>query len=139
MKKILILIITTSFLVACAGRKPQLVTVSQIGDNQKSCQALSNELQEIQTEIQKLAPQEDKTGKNVALGITGAFLIVPLFFMDFSDAEKQEAVAYQQRFVKLTNIATEKKCDFMMVTPDTTQSSSKTNTTNTSSPSQTKK
>lgn len=139
MKKILILIITTSFLVACAGRKPQLVTVSQIGDNQKSCQALSNELQEIQTEIQKLAPQEDKTGKNVALGITGAFLIVPLFFMDFSDAEKQEAVAYQQRFVKLTNIATEKKCDFMMVTPDPTQSSSKTNTTNTSSPSQTKK
>jgi len=123
MKKILTLIIVTSFLVACAGRKPQLVTVSQIGDNQKSCVALSNELQEIQTEIQKLAPQEDKTGKNVALGITGAFLIVPLFFMDFSDAEKQEAAAYQQRFVKLTNIATEKKCDFMMVTPDPTQSS----------------
>jgi len=39
-------------------------------------------------------------------------------------AEKQEANAYQQRFVKLTNIATEKKCDFLMVTPDFTQSSS---------------
>ena len=128
MKKILILIITTSFLFACAGRKANLVTVSQVGDNQKSCLALQNELQEIQTEIQKLVPQEDKTGKNVALGITGAFLIVPLFFMDFSDAEKQETAAYQQRYVKLTNIATEKKCDFLMVSPDPTQSTYKSTT-----------
>ena len=65
----------------------------------------------ITSEIQIILPKKDKTGKNVALGVTGLFLIVPLFFMDFKNAEAQEYEAYRQRYKHLASIAISKECD----------------------------
>jgi hypothetical protein len=64
----------------------------------------------IQGEIQRLIPQTEKTGKNVALGVTGFFFIVPLFFMDLSQAEQIEVDAYRQRYNHLLIIAADKQC-----------------------------
>ena len=84
--------------------------IQQYGDNEKSCQALEREIAFIQGEIQRLIPQTEKTGKNVALGVTGFFLIVPLFFMDLSKAEQTEVDANRQRYNHLVIIAGDKQC-----------------------------
>lgn len=98
------------FVTACAGRAANPVMIQQYGDHNKSCKALATETQFIQGEITRLMPETEKTGTNVALGVTGAFLLVPLFFMDFSEAEQVEVNAYRQRYNNLVIIAEDKKC-----------------------------
>jgi hypothetical protein len=103
------------FLTACAGRQANPVQVDQVGDARKSCATIEAEMKGIQAEIARLVPETDKTGKNVGLGIAGAFLIIPLFFMDLTESEKIEVNAYRQRYNRLTILASEKKCAFSEV------------------------
>lgn len=60
--------------------------------------------------MQELLPKQNKTGKNVALGVAGAFFLVPWFFMDFSDAERVEYNALRNRYNHLASIAMSKHC-----------------------------
>ena len=118
-KLIAVILIASVGLLGCAGRAANPVLVDQVGDNQKSCDVLQVEMSGIQSQIQKLVPESDKTGKNVGLGIGGFFLLgIPWFFMDLSDAEKAEINSYNMRYNKLMTIATQKKCQFLAVTPD---------------------
>lgn len=109
-KKVIATLSVCVLLAACGGRTPNPVMVAQYGDQQKSCQALEFEMTNIQGEIQRLLPNTDKTGKNVALGVAGWFLLVPWFFMDFKNAEQTEYEAYRQRYNHLAVIAMDKKC-----------------------------
>jgi hypothetical protein len=109
-RNFLSVVVVTVLLVGCGGRAASPVMVNQFGDASKSCDALQFEMNSIQSEIQRLLPKKDKTGKNVALGVTGFFLIVPLFFMDFKNAEAQEYEAYRQRYNHLASIAMTKEC-----------------------------
>ena len=120
MKKITASILIAAIaLMGCAGRAANPVLQDQVGDNQKSCDTLQTEMSGIQSQIQKLVPESDKTSKNVGLGIGGFFLLgIPWFFMDLTDAEKAEINAYNMRYNKLLTIATQKKCQFLAVTPD---------------------
>lgn len=95
---------------ACGGRTPNPVMVAQYGDQNKSCKALEFEMMNVQGEIQRLLPKTDKTGKNVALGVAGWFLLVPWFFMDFKNAEQTEYEAYRQRYNHLASLAMSKNC-----------------------------
>ena len=63
-----------------------------------------------QSKITNLIPQQNKIGKNIALGVAGAFIIVPWFFMDFSDAERIEIQSYQLRDNWLRTLYIKKKC-----------------------------
>ena len=99
-------------IAGCAGRTPNPVLVQQYGDEKKSCKRLRTEISQINNEIQVLLPKSDKTAGNVALGVAGFFLLVPLFFMDFSDAEKIEVNALRKRHNHLVAIASEKNCGF---------------------------
>ena len=103
-------LVVVTHVMGCAGRAANPVMIQQYGDNEKSCQALEREMAFIQGEIQRLIPQTEKTGKNVALGVTGFFLIVPLFFMDLSKAEQTEVDANRQRYNHLVIIAGDKQC-----------------------------
>lgn len=103
-------VLTTTILFGCAGRAANPVMIQQYGDDKKTCQALEREMTFIQGEIQRLMPQTDKTGKNVALGVTGFFFLVPLFFMDLSQAEQIEVDAYRQRYNHLIIISGDKQC-----------------------------
>ncbi|MES2887575.1 MAG: hypothetical protein V4739_06125 [Pseudomonadota bacterium] len=94
----------------CAGRAANPVMIQQYGDDKKTCQGLEREMAFIQGEMQRLIPQTEKTGKNAALGVTGFFLIVPLFFIDLSKAEQIEVDAYRQRYNHLLIIAGDKQC-----------------------------
>jgi len=110
MKKIISLLALVSMLTACGGRTPSPVMISQYGDQQKSCKALEFEMTNIQGEIQRLMPDRDKTGQNVALGVAGAFFLVPWFFMDFKNAEATEYEALRQRYNHLGSVAIDKRC-----------------------------
>jgi len=106
------LLISAFIVIGCAGRPANPVMVHQYGDEQRSCKALERELQFIEEEIARLIPETDKTGKNVALGVAGAFLLVPFFFMDLSKAEQIEVNAYRRRYNHLVILAGEKNCGF---------------------------
>ena len=99
-------------LYGCAGRTPNPVASYELGDDKKSCNALKAELTNTDADIQRKLPDVDKTGQNVALGVTGAFFIVPLFFMDFSKADQIEVEALRRRHNSLVILASEKGCGF---------------------------
>lgn len=105
-------------LTACAGRAANPVVVQQYGDANKSCEILEADMSFVNSEIARLLPETAKTGKNVALGVTGALFLVPLFFMDFSEAEQIEVDALRQRYHHLSLIAQEKKCSINVASPD---------------------
>jgi len=110
LKAIGVLILSGTLLISCGGRVANPVPAYQYGDEKKSCKGLEMEIAFIEQEIQRLIPKTEKTGKNVALGITGFFFIVPLFFMDFGKAEQIEINALRRRYNHLVILAEEKEC-----------------------------
>ena len=110
LKKLTALSLILILFTACAGRTANPVMVQQYGDHDKSCKALAQELTFIEGEISRLIPETEKTGSNTALGVAGLFLIVPWFFMDFTEAEQVEVNAFRQRYNNLVIIAGEKDC-----------------------------
>lgn len=111
MKKIIGSVLMCAVLVGCAGRTPNPVMATQYGDRSKSCKTLEFEMGTAEGEMQRLLPKTDKTGSNVALGVAGAFFLVPWFFMDFKNAEQTEYEAYRQRYNSLAMLAMDKGCD----------------------------
>ena len=107
---VIISLLSANLLAGCAGRTPNPVQVYQPDDQYMNCSEISYAISQNQQKVYRLYPKTQKTGKNVALGITGAFFIVPLFFMDFSDAEKVEIEAFQRRDDHLHFLAEHKGC-----------------------------
>ncbi len=95
----------------CAGRDPNPVPSYRVGDDSLTCSGIKSEMAYIDTQVAKLIPKSKKTGKNVALGVAGWFLLVPWFFMDFSEAEKIEIRAYQERYLALEQLWEKKSCN----------------------------
>jgi hypothetical protein len=105
-----LLLASTVVLSGCAGRTPDPIKMYQPNDRQLTCNQIDYQISSNQKEMARLYPQTKKTGKNVALGVAGYFLIVPWFFMDFSDAEKVEITAFQRRDDYLHQLAENKSC-----------------------------
>ena len=95
----------------CAGREANPIPAYLPGDETRSCSALKAEIAQLQSDMARMLPKTDKTGKNVALGAAGLFLIVPWFFMDFKGTEKIEFDAMRTRHNRLLIIAAERNCD----------------------------
>lgn len=104
--------LSATMLIGCAGRDAHPVSTYQYGDEKKSCKALEMELTLTEQKIERLIPETHKTGKNVALGVAGVFLIVPWFFMDLTKSEKIELEALRQRYNQLLVISVDKDCGF---------------------------
>lgn len=102
----------TFLLAGCGGRAANPVMVSQYGDQRKSCEALQVEMSQNQQEISRMLPETEKTGANAALGVAGLFLLVPWFFMDFSESEQIEVNAFRQRYNHLALVAMDKNCGY---------------------------
>ena len=116
MKKLITTIVLTSFLlVACGGKTPHPVAQIQPGDDYMNCGQINKMITDNNNKIVSLFPKTKKMAKNAALGAAGYFLIVPWFFMDFSDAERLEIDAYQQRNDWLRTLANRKHCDMSKV------------------------
>ena len=74
-----------------------------------------------QQQIAVLLPKSDKTGSNALLGVAGLFLIVPWFFMDFSEADRIEVDAWRARYNYLTSLFTSNDCGKRMAMPSLEQ------------------
>lgn len=108
--KAIAMICVAGILAGCAGRAANPVAVNQLGDETKSCQALKSELKSIENNVQRLVPESNKTGRNVALGVAGLVVWPAWLFMDLSTAEKEEINAYRSRYDRLVSIAEAKQC-----------------------------
>lgn len=112
LRQIVACIYISSLLTGCAGRAANPVAINQLGDERKSCQAIKSELRTIENKVQRLIPESNKTGRNVALGIAGLIVWPAWLFMDLSTAEKEEINAYRSRHDHLVTIAEAKQCEF---------------------------
>jgi hypothetical protein len=110
--KLVFYLVVLLLISGCGGRAANPVMVAQYGDNKRSCEALQVGMSQTQQEISRLVPETEKAGMNTALGVTGVFLIVPLFFMDFTESERIELNAYRQRYNHLAMIAMDKDCGY---------------------------
>jgi hypothetical protein len=111
-----ILFASTILLTSCAGRDPRPVQVSQIGDRDKSCSTLETEMEFLDKDILERFPDASKTGSNTGLGVAGLFLIVPWFFMDFSEADEIEVSALIERHNHLLITAQDKSSEVVTTT-----------------------
>jgi hypothetical protein len=98
-------------LTGCAGRAANPIMIKQFDDQQKTCAQIKQELLSIENNVQQLVPQADKTSRNVALGVSGAFFWPLWLFMDLKSSEKEEIYAYRNRYHHLVDIAQQKNCE----------------------------
>jgi hypothetical protein len=78
MNKLAAVVLSISLIAGCGGRTADPVPTYRPGDEDMSCLELKSEMSHIQQEVNKLIPETKKTGKNVALGAAGLFLIFPV-------------------------------------------------------------
>lgn len=98
--------------MGCASTPANPVPVAQVGDDIKTCDAITNEMQQMISAMQTAASDKNtQVGGNVALGVTGIFLLgIPWFFMDLGGAAGVEQKAAQARFQRLQQMAADKRC-----------------------------
>ncbi|MDC7692645.1 hypothetical protein [Vogesella indigofera] len=112
MKKIAISLVIAALLNGCANTTANPVQLAQVGDETKSCRAIINEMQEMKDSALTAEGDRNKqVGSNVALGVAGAFLIVPWFFMDTGNAATVEQKAAQARYKRLKAMGEERNCE----------------------------
>lgn len=105
------LLIVAVFCASCATTTPNPVPVAQVGDQQKTCDSIALEMQQMLTaKTQAESDRNAQVGKNVALGVAGLFLIVPWFFMDTGNAATVEEKAAQARYLRLQQMQLERNC-----------------------------
>ncbi len=112
MSKIIAVLLAVSIITTgCASTPANPIPIAQVGDETKPCDAIINEMQQMITAQDKAAADREKQiGTNVALGITGAILIVPWFFMDLGATATVEQKAAAARYQRLQQMAVDKKC-----------------------------
>ena len=110
MNKVIATVAALALVTGCAGKAANPVNSVKMGDSKMTCEEIYMEMAHIDKQVAKLVPESKKGTKNTVLGVTGFFLIVPLFFMDFSDAEKVEIQAYQNRYLELEKMGSRKNC-----------------------------
>jgi hypothetical protein len=101
------------FVQGCAGRAAHPVQVAQSGDVKKTCNELRHATKKHRRDIKKMilaVKGADK--KRTLLIMPGAFLILPLFFVDFTDADKIETNAKRARHNYLVGVAKKRNCRF---------------------------
>jgi len=92
-------------LTGCAGRSPDPVAIAQVGDGRITCEQMTSEIANNKSKMSDLSQEENlKRGQNVAAGVAGAMLIVPLLAMDFQDAAGEEKTALEHRNQHLSSL-----------------------------------
>jgi hypothetical protein len=110
-KSIAALLIVSVFTYGCANTTANPVQVAQLGDDGKSCEGITNEMQEmVQAQAVAEADRNKQIAANVALGVAGAFLLVPWFFMDTGNAATVEERAARARYQRLNQMQIDRKC-----------------------------
>lgn len=118
-QKILISSVSMVLLAGCVHTTPLPVQVSQPGDTIMSCQSIVSEMESMKNTVrEKDSDLNGQIAKNSLLGVAGAFIIVPWFFIDTSDSNTVEGQAAKARFHKLQELYADKNCATGGKTPD---------------------
>jgi hypothetical protein len=111
MKKSLAIASSVVLLLAGCGRQAVTLPTYAPGDTKKSCKLLLMETKNLQSDMKaKWSEKNQQLATNIGLGVAGAFLLVPWFFMDLSDTEKTEYESYKRRYDYLKLLMIEKEC-----------------------------
>ena len=95
-------------LCGCAAREVHPVALSQVGDEQLSCQQIHLQIEENRAAIAPLLRQQKLTnGSNVAMAIVGLPLAAAA---DFSEHDQIKARSMADRNEKLNYLAKNKGC-----------------------------
>ncbi len=99
------------FIAGCGGHMANPVERYSPGDENKSCNALKAETEQLDQEI-VLKQQEIKKrdGLNIVYFVTGWFIIVPWFFMDVKGSQEVELDALRARKKALSIIYADNGC-----------------------------
>ncbi len=109
--KIVICLLIVCVVTSC-GRIASPVSSTILGDKVLPCETISLEIADNNKAISELRGEvKGRRAKNIILGITGFFLIVPLFFMDFGSAAETEIIAFQKRNSALKRLAGSRDCE----------------------------
>ena len=108
-----LIVVVLFFVQGCAGRAAHPIKVAQSGDVKKTCNELRHATKKYRRDIKKMIPAVKAADKKRTLLIMpGAFLILPLFFVDYTDADKIETNAKRARHNYLIDIAKKRNCRF---------------------------
>jgi len=106
-----VLLSVSLFFAGCGGTNPNPVARYQPGDNNKSCNALYAEMNNIEDEIVvKNQKMHDRDVANVICFVTGFLVIVPWFLMDTKKSFETEIDALKARKMSLIVIYHDKGC-----------------------------
>jgi hypothetical protein len=100
------------FSQSCAGRTTHPVKVAQSGDTKKACKTLRKETKQIRQNLRRMIPAVKNADKKRTLIMLSGVFIVPLFFLDLTDADKIEANAQRARHNYLIDVAKKNSCRF---------------------------
>ncbi len=110
-KTVASLLVVSMICASCAHTTPNPIPIAQVGDDTRSCEGIANEMQQmINTKTAAEGDRNSQVGTNVLLGVAGAFLIVPWFFMDVGNAHSVEEQAAQARYLRLQQMQADRKC-----------------------------
>ena len=108
-----LLVVVLFFSQSCAGRAANPISVTQIGDTEKTCKSLRKEIKQIRRKLKKMVPAVKKADKKrTGLMLAGGLLIVPWFFLDLTDSDKLEANAQRARHNYLVDRGVKRNCRF---------------------------
>lgn len=103
-------------ITSCVGnRQAHPIDVVQVGDFDKTCQALELELDFLVSDLKLLIPHTAKKWKFVSLSTMAGLYEFPWMYLADGTIEQQEAKALTSRYSRLVEIATSKSCDFEVV------------------------
>ena len=111
-KRVCVCVAFVFFLSGCAGSAPNPVAHYSPADEKRNCKSLKAEIKTNKKEIAKQTTEwTNKTNKNLILGASGIFLVVPWFYMDLKGKEAGETEALERRNAALRRIAAVKGCN----------------------------
>ncbi|QWE09435.1 SHOCT domain-containing protein [Polynucleobacter ibericus] len=112
-KKTALSLVSASLIsMGCTTTVPNAVPVAQAGDSTLSCDAITNEMQQmIAAQLQANGDKNRQTGTNAALGVAGIFTLgIPWFFMNIGDTPTIEERAARARYERLQQMGIDRNC-----------------------------
>lgn len=112
MKKVIAVTLAVAILSGCATRKPNPVRLMEPTDSAMVCQELVVEMAAMESRIEAARKAKKmQTAQNVAAGITGALVVLPLLAMDLGNAPGVEKQAAKSRLEYLNQLYLKKECN----------------------------
>lgn len=112
MQKALAILAVTITLSGCAGRHAEPIAANYATDSRLSCIRIVDEIAKHQQKLISLQAERSRINRrNINVGIAGSFLLIPLFWLNVTDAPEVEQYAIGGRLNVLNDLRDSKNCN----------------------------